>query len=304
MPKLITGLSAFPITPQDAHGQVDTVALRALLSRLVEARVPSIGLLGSTGSYAYLTRSERRRAVDAAVETVARRTLLLVGIGALRTEDVILLAQDAKDAGADAGLLAPVSYTPLTEDEVYTHFEAVTRAVDLPLIIYNNPGTTHFTFSTSLITRLSQLPGVIGVKNPGPPPAEAASKHSALLAAVPRGAGPTADFSLGYSGDAVIAESLLAGGDAWFSVVGGLFPAPCMEMVAAVQRGDAAEARRLHARLQPLWELFKELTSFRVCYAAVNILGLCQAAAPLPILPLSAEATARVAVVLRELELA
>ena len=52
-----------------------------------------------------------------------------MGIGALRTEDVIDLARDAKEAGADAGLLAPVSYQPLTEDEVFALFETVARAV-------------------------------------------------------------------------------------------------------------------------------------------------------------------------------
>ena len=65
--KLITGLSAFPITPFDASGRVDASALRTLLQRCVAAKTPSIGLLGSTGSYAYLTREERRRAIDVAV---------------------------------------------------------------------------------------------------------------------------------------------------------------------------------------------------------------------------------------------
>jgi|tagenome__1003787_1003787.scaffolds.fasta_scaffold20925557_4 4-hydroxy-tetrahydrodipicolinate synthase len=57
----LTGLSAFPITPSDANGRVDVSGLRHLLSRLTAATVDSIGLLGSTGSYAYLSREERRR---------------------------------------------------------------------------------------------------------------------------------------------------------------------------------------------------------------------------------------------------
>ena len=60
------GLSAFPITPADSAGHVDMVALRRLIGRLVEARVDSIGLLGSTGTYLYLSRQERRRAADPA----------------------------------------------------------------------------------------------------------------------------------------------------------------------------------------------------------------------------------------------
>ena len=73
--------------------------------------------------------TERRRAIEAAFETVDGRAELLVGIGALRTEDVIEMARDAKEAGADAGLLAPVSYQPLTEEEVFTLFETVGREV-------------------------------------------------------------------------------------------------------------------------------------------------------------------------------
>src|SRR5215207_5596814 len=78
----LTGLSAFPITPSDANGRVDVSGLRHLLSRLTAATVDSIGLLGSTGSYAYLSREERRRAVETAVEAVDGRCPILVGVGA------------------------------------------------------------------------------------------------------------------------------------------------------------------------------------------------------------------------------
>ncbi len=128
-----TGLSAFPITPCDAAGRLDGDGLRRLLTPLVEAGVDSIGLLGSTGTYAYLTREERRRAVSVAAGAVAGRVPLLVGIGALRTDEAVRLARDAKEAGAAAGLLAPVSYTPLTEEEVYAHFATVAAEGGLPL---------------------------------------------------------------------------------------------------------------------------------------------------------------------------
>ncbi len=293
----IKGLSAFPITPADPQGRVDAGALLVLLKRLTDAGVHSIGLLGSTGSYPYLSRAERRRTIEAAVGHVAGRTPLLVGVGALRTDETVLLAQDAKAAGADAGLLAPVSYTPLLDDEVFTHFETVARAADLPLVIYNNPGTTHFSFSPALVARLSQIPGIVGVKNPAPAAGVVAEALAMLRGMTPAG------FALGYSVDWNAAEALLAGGDAWFSVLGGLFPAPCMQIVAAVARGDAAGVRAANARLQPLFDLFIEFSSLRVVYAAVNILGLCVAAPPRPVLPLPEAAQGRVAAALRALDL-
>lgn len=118
---LFRGLSAFSLTPTDAEGRVQVETLAALLRRIEGAGVDSIGLLGSTGGYAYLTRAERQRAVRAAVESLHGTVPLIVGVGALRTDEAKALARDAQEAGADGLLLAPMSYTPLTEEEVFRH---------------------------------------------------------------------------------------------------------------------------------------------------------------------------------------
>jgi 4-hydroxy-tetrahydrodipicolinate synthase len=294
---LLKGLSAFPITPSDAEGRVDVAAVRKLASRLSDAEVDSIGLLGSTGIYAYLTRSERRRALEAALDEVGGQVPVLVGVGALRTDEAVRLAQDAKAAGAAAGLLAPVSYTPLTENEVFEHFATVARESGLSLCIYDNPSTTHFRFSPALIGRLSRLPEIIAVKSPAPEP-QAIPRHLAeLRSVVPDG------FSLGYSVDWNSVEALIAGGHAWYSVLAGLFPRISMALVQAVQNGDAAEARRLNERLDPLWSLFREFSSLRVIYASADLLGICRAEPPRPILPLAGDARQRVADVFKALGL-
>jgi 4-hydroxy-tetrahydrodipicolinate synthase len=294
---LLTGLSAFPITPSDADGRVDVHALRKLVASLCAANVNSIGLLGSTGSYAYLSRFERRRALEAALEEARNQIPILVGVGALRTDEAVRLAQDAKAVGAAAGLLAPVSYTPLTEDEVFEHFATVARESGLPLCIYDNPSTTHFRFSAALVGRLSRLPEIIGMKSPAPEP-EAVAAHLAEL----RGVAPNG-FSLGYSGDWNSVEALIAGGNAWYSVVAGLFPRISVAIVEAVQNGDVEEARRLNKRLEPLWSLFKEFSSLRVMYASADLLGICRAEPPRPILPLAGAARRRVADLLKALDL-
>jgi 4-hydroxy-tetrahydrodipicolinate synthase len=294
---LLKGLSAFPITPSDGGGRVDRNALRKLVASLCAANVDSIGLLGSTGTYAYLSRSERRRALEAALDEVGGQTPILVGVGALRTDEAVRLAQDARAAGATAGLLAPVSYTPLTEDEVFEHFAAVARESGLPLCIYDNPSTTHFRFSPALVARLSRLPGIVAAKCPAPDARGVVAHLAELRSVVPDG------FSLGYSGDWTSVEALIAGGDAWYSVVAGLFPRTSVAIVQAVRNGDVAEARRLNNRLEPLWGLFREFSSLRVIYAGADLLGICRAEPPRPILPLAGAARQRVAEVLEALDL-
>lgn len=295
---LFAGLSAFSITPTDEAGRVDTDALAGLLERILSAGADSIGLLGSTGGYAFLSRTERRRAVEAAMESVGGKIPVIVGVGALRTDEAEALARDAKAAGADGLLLAPMSYTPLTEDEVFQHMASVAAAGALPLCIYNNPGTTRFVFSDRLIARLAKVPGISAVKMPLPADGDFSAELVRLRAQTPK------DFSIGYSGDWGAAQSLLSGGDAWYSVAAGLLPGEARALSRAAIKGDQAKAAHLDRSFHPLWTLFKEFGSFRVMYAIANLLGVCRAAPPRPILPLGAADVLRVQAALESLGIA
>lgn len=292
-----TGLSAFPLTPlrEDA---VDEEAFSHLVRRLAAAGVDSITVLGSTGSYAYLSAPERARVAELAVQQ-AGQTPVFVGIGALRTSQVLAHAASAQAAGAQGLLLAPVSYQPLTSEDVFQFYRDVTEATDLPVIVYDNPGTTHFAFTPELYARIAQLPGIASLKIPGVPgDPEAAREHVARLRALlPEHVG------LGVSGDAFGARGLAAGCEAWYSVTAGTFPAPMLAMVRAAQAGETAAAQRLSEQWNPWWELFAEQGgSLRVVAAAAEELGLVPShCLPRPLLGLGEQPRARIRKVLREL---
>ena len=217
-------------------------------------------------------------------------------MGALTTSETVALTRDAMEAGANMGLLAPVSYLPLLDEEVFQHFRTVAE-IGLPLCIYNNPGTTHFTFTPALIGRLAELPGIVAVKNPGPPPETCASMLQDLRARVP------ADFSVGVSVDINAPSSVLAGADAWYSVLGGIYPVTCLALSRAAHAGDAQEVHRLYDQLQPLWQLFRDHTSFRVVHLAAALAGVPNAHPSRPVLPLTGPAATTVQAVLERLAL-
>ncbi|VTM94853.1 dihydrodipicolinate synthase family protein [Raoultella planticola] len=296
---MFTGLSAFPLTPITASG-VDEKGFSHILSRLTEARVDSMGILGSTGSYAYLTREQRQR-----VATLAKQHAgdipVMVCVGAVSTDAILYLSDDAQAAGADALLLPAVSYQSLRDEEVFALFETVTRHVSVPVCIYDNPGTTHFTFTDELHGLLSSLEGVRSLKIPGVPdsPAAAAERVGALRQHLRPG------VTIGISGDAYAGLGLNAGCEVWYSVSGGLFPETAKQITEAAAANEHERVTALITRLEPLWALFrKHRGSIRAIAAAAGVLGLTDTdCLPRPLQPLSAGDIADIAGVIRALEL-
>lgn len=296
---MFTGLSAFPHTPL-RDDTVDEAAYARLVERLSVAGVDTITALGSTGSYMYLDRDERRGAAHVAVQH-AGSVPVIVGIGALRTSQVQALAEDAQEVDASAVLLAPVTYQALGDDEVFSLFEDVTAGLSVPLVVYDNPGTTHVTFSDDLYARIAELPHVASIKIPGVPtgPDAAAARVQTIRRHIPE------SVTVGVSGDDTAARGLSAGCDTWYSVIAGTLPAPALTITRAALSGDHAAAAAESARLEPLWALFTEHGSYRVTAAIAEHLGLVAPdSLPRPVHGLGTAARERIARLVDELHLA
>ncbi|MRS14211.1 dihydrodipicolinate synthase family protein [Enterobacteriaceae bacterium RIT691] len=266
-----SGLCAFPLTPV-VHDDIDWASFRQLIDKLRLANVNAIGVLGSTGCYPYFSPDERRQILRVAVEA-AGATPVMVSISALRLKDVLSASEAAQKAGASAVMLSPQSYQPLNDDEVFHLYQSVCRQLSVPLCVYDNPRTTQFTFSDDLLQRIAELPNVQAIKIPPVSTVATVAREriTTLRALLP------AHIRLGISGDACATEALIAGCDLWCSVIGGLLPYQAGRIVAAVQKGEVAQARLLNAELMPLWEMFSQQGgSLRVVAAAAELLGEAQ----------------------------
>ncbi|WP_367896929.1 dihydrodipicolinate synthase family protein [Enterobacter vonholyi] len=278
------GLSAFPLTPLKG-GTFDEQSFINLLRPVVDAGVDSLGILGSTGSYAYLTVEERGRIARCAVAH-ADDIPVIVSIGALRLDDILRLADDAQAAGVSGVLMAPVSYQRLTEDEVFNLYETVTRQLSIPLCIYDNPATTGFAFSDELLFSVAALPNVGSIKL-GRVPEDLSQVRARLPETV----------TLGIAGDWRAASALQAGFDVWYSVLGGLLPQTAL---AIARSKETAQSERL----EPLWELFRHYGSLRVIAAAAEMMGKVAAPAlPFPLQAVQGEPREALARLLAHLEL-
>ncbi|MDO5492289.1 MAG: dihydrodipicolinate synthase family protein [Nesterenkonia sp.] len=284
------GLHAFPLTPF-VDGAPDEPHFSRLVERLAGSGVDAVTVLGSTGSYAYLTRRERSRLVRTAVEHAGDMPVG-AGIGALRTTEVLAHLEDAQTAGVGEVLLAPVSYQPLRDDEVAGLFEAVAAESDVPVVLYDNPTTTGFRFSDELYRDIARSGAVSAIKIPpaGPDPQRARARMASLREMLP------ADVPIGISGDPSAAAALAARCDGWYSVLAGTLPELCMPLMRAARSGDSEGCLAASETLNPLWNLYTECGgSLRAIAGIAEHLGLVAPdCLPRPLRGLSAAQRSRV----------
>ncbi|MDX7986984.1 dihydrodipicolinate synthase family protein [Xenorhabdus sp. 12] len=282
---MFEGLSAFPLTPL-VQGEIDEKAFISLITNLATAGVNSIGALGSTGSYAYLTIEQRARAARLAVEN-ADGIPVMVGIGAIRYEDVLQVTEDAQNAGVSAVMLAPVSYQKPTDEEVYALYENVSKYLSVPLCLYDNPATTGFQFSDELLIEVANLPSIGSIKLTRLPEdiPTATERVSLLRQRLP------VNISIGIGGDWRAATGLSAGCHVWYSTFGGLFPRTALDIVNAVQSGDIKRAEMLSGALEPLWQLFRAYGSIRVTASIAELFNYAKSPClPFPLSSLTGDA--------------
>ncbi|KAM9861589.1 dihydrodipicolinate synthase family protein [Leucobacter sp. BZR 635] len=285
-----TGLSAFPLTPITDDG-IDEAGYARIVERIARTDVDSIAALGSTGGYAYLSRAERSRVADLTVQHAGVRPVI-IGVSALRTRDVLGHVEDAQRAGASAVLLAPMTYQPLTQDEAFGLFEAVDAELSVPLVVYDNPITTGFTFTGELHGRIAELQKVASIKIPAVPtdPVAARARLAEYRTHVPE------RVTLGVSGDGTAVAGLLAGCETWYSVIAGVLPEECVALTRAALAGDDETALAMSDRFAPLWELFARYGSYRVAAAVAEQLGvLAPGMLPHPVRGIDADGLSEVA---------
>jgi 4-hydroxy-tetrahydrodipicolinate synthase len=296
---MFTGLSAFPLTPFKDEN-IDLAAYEALISNLTDANVDSICTMGSTGLYPYLSVHEKSVVAQKTVE-IAQGIPVMAGVGALRTIDVLRNVETVQKAGVSAVLLAPVSYHPLSEDEVFSLYERVTAELSVPLCVYENANATKFTFSDALFQGISALPNIGAIKVLGLPFASEGGDErlKQLRHLLPE------TVSIGVSGDKFGAAGMAAGCDLWLSVLGGLFPNTVKRLIRVAQSDKSASALELSTQLDGMWELFiRNKGGVRVMATAADILGYTEGnCLPQPLKPLQGEERNTLATLLERLQL-
>jgi 4-hydroxy-tetrahydrodipicolinate synthase len=259
------------------NGKVDEEALRQLIEFQIESGINGLVPCGTTGESPTLSHEEHDRVIEITIDAAKKRVPVIAGTGSNSTAEALRLTKHAFDAGADGVLIACPYYNKPTQEGLYQHFQLIAENVPIPVIPYNIPGRTGVNMSPELIARLSQIGNIVGIKE--------ASGSLKQMNDVLELCGP--DFDV-LSGDDGLTLPLMAiGGKGVISVASNIVPADMASLTDAALAGRAADARALHAKMSPLFDILFVETNPIPVKAALALLGKIEYEYRLPLCPMS-----------------
>ena len=224
---MFTGTGTALVTPFRRDSSLDERALRALIKRQIEAGIDFLVPCGTTGESPTLTHEEHLRVVEITVELAKGSVPVLAGAGGYNTAEVIALARELADIGADGILSVTPYYNKPTQEGIYRHFRAVAEASHKPVMLYNIAGRTGTNIETPTLRRLAEVPNIVAVKE--------ASGNIGQIAEV---CGTVPDDFLVFSGDDAITLAVIGlGGVGIVSVASNAIPAEMTRMTQAALTG-------------------------------------------------------------------
>jgi 4-hydroxy-tetrahydrodipicolinate synthase len=269
---------------------IDVDASQKVLDALVRDGVHGLVVLGTCGENNSLEADEKRRLLQAAVEVVAGRVPIIVGVSELTTPRAAAFAKDAEVIGADALMVLPAMVYVPTEAELEAHFRTIARASALPIMLYNNPPAYRAAITLDVLARLADEPTIVAVKESAP--------DTRRFTDLARAFGDR--FILMAGLDDVALEGLLMGARGWVSGLTSAFPQESVALVAAVDRGDLEEARRIYRWFMPLLHLDAEHDLVQSIKLAEQIMGRGSERVRMPRLPLAGARRAEVIAMVEE----
>jgi 4-hydroxy-tetrahydrodipicolinate synthase len=153
------------VTPYTKSDEVDVGAIKWLVRNAIDNEVYGLMVVGSLGEFPSLTQAERALVIAAAAEEANGKVPIIAGIGSASTKMAIAFAKDAAENGADFLLALPPYYYNISDQAIYAHYESIASAVELPIILYNFPGTTKINLTPAMIAKLAQIDNIVGLKN-------------------------------------------------------------------------------------------------------------------------------------------
>lgn len=260
----IKGIIAALVTPFTEKQRLNTKVMRELVNYLIKNGINGILVAGGAGECSSLTFKEKEEIFKIVVEENDGRVPIYANTGEITTDESVKLSKIAEEIGVDVITVLSPCYISSEQNELYSHFKEIALSTNLPVILYNHPKRTGVNLSVELVSNLSKIDNIIGIKD------------------------SSADFNLTinylklksdkffiFEGiDTLILGGLVYGARGSISSTACAFPELVSKIYQYYMKGDLETAITFQNKLTPFRNIFSIGTFPSVLKEALNILGI------------------------------
>ena len=237
----LRGTFAVLATPFGENEGINYSGLEHNINWNLEKGVHGIIPLGSTGEFTTLSKEESEKLLNFVIKEVDGRVPIIAGTSADSTAAVIEKSKYAEAQGVDGLLILPPYYFNPLQEEMVNHYSLINQEVNIPVMVYNNPGVTGVDIQLETVLEISKMENINYIKE--------STGDITRLRDIENG---TDDIITFCGCDELALESFFAGAQGWVSVISNAFPGLSAELFeVSVDQKDYEKAREIYDKLLP-----------------------------------------------------
>lgn len=257
------GIIVAMLTPMFPDESINEGELRNQVNRLINSGIHGLFCLGTNGEFYALSYEEKIQVMEVVIDENRGRLPVYAGTGCITTKETIALTKRAKELGADAVSIICPYYAASDQKGLYNHFKDIAMAVDIPIILYNNPPRTGVHLGVETVKKLPEIDNIVGIK-------DSSGNFDNILKYIE--ATPD-DFAVLSGNDSLILWSLLAGGKGGISGCANIVPKELAAIYEKFIAGDLEGAKKAQASIRPIREVFKMGNPNSITKRATELMG-------------------------------
>ncbi|MEZ0343284.1 MAG: 4-hydroxy-tetrahydrodipicolinate synthase [Caldimicrobium sp.] len=245
-------------------GKIDEESFRNLIRWHLKEGTHGILVSGTTGESATLSKEEKKRLFEIALEEAKGKVPLIAGTGTNDTKKALELTKMAEEMGMDAALLVTPYYNKPTQKGLYEHYKFIASQVKIPIILYNVPGRTGVNLLPDTTAKLSEIDNIVAIKEAC---GDLKQVTELKLKCKP-------DFVILSGDDFTAYPTIILGGKGVISVAANIMPKEMAELMESALEGDYSRALELHLYLYPLFKVLFIETNPVPAKEALYLMGM------------------------------
>ena len=273
---MLKGSYSVTITPTSNDGKIKVKSLEKYFNWQIKKKIGGLIILGSTGEFLSISNQNRLKMIKESVSIVDNRVPLLVGTAAENTYDAIKYSVEAQAQNADGVMIIPPFYSTPTPEELINHFKMISKEIDIPIMVYNNPATSNIDITPEIFAELAKIKNVQYCK-------ESTMDVTRVKEIDKQSKGKIKVFGgiMGY-------ESYLNGAIGWVSVPSNIVPQECTNIYENIKiKKNFENAKKIYDKITPVIKLVGKHFYVAATKYMLNLMGFDVGKPLLPRLDLS-----------------